>query len=97
MALLTHYTAHISRLGPTRDRYKSVLQLAGYLADPDSEAGELDWPPGGQEALRAQLTALLRRPGWPPHLEELLSWPDGNTSEWARYRAEPLGLLPTVP
>ncbi|KQV16617.1 hypothetical protein [Kitasatospora sp. Root107] len=95
--LLAHYADHVSRLRPTVDRYESVLQLAAYLADPHGEAAGLGWAPGRQAALQGQLTTLLRRPGWPTFLEELMAWPTGNIGRWATLLARRVGLLPTEP
>ncbi|MEU3492974.1 hypothetical protein [Kitasatospora cineracea] len=95
--LLTHYADHVGRLAPTADRCHSVLALAGYLADPRGEAAVLDRPPGGRAALLAQLTALLREPGWPARLAELTAWPTGNLAGWSLLTARRTGLLPDGP
>ncbi len=86
--LLTHYARHVVRLAPGADRYRSVLTLAAHLA----AAGA-----AGREAIREQLTALLRSPGWPERLAELRADPRGNLAGWATLTARRAGLLPDGP
>ncbi|GLW69708.1 hypothetical protein Kpho02_20070 [Kitasatospora phosalacinea] len=86
--LLTHYARHVVRLAPGTDRYRSVLTLAAHLAE---------HPEDGRAAVREQLTALLRSPGWPEHLAVLRADPRGNLADWATLKARRAGLLPDGP
>ncbi|GLW52172.1 hypothetical protein [Kitasatospora phosalacinea] len=92
--LLTHYARHVVRLGPTTDRYRSVLTLAAHLAGAAAGVGAGE---EGRAVVRERLIALLRSPGWPAQLAVLRGDPRGNIAGWATLAARRVGLLPDGP
>ncbi|WP_344444242.1 hypothetical protein [Kitasatospora nipponensis] len=89
-AMLTAYAQQIAQLEPTLGRFTSIRALADDLTN--GMTARLDWPPGHLDRIREMYAALLRRPGWAEHVQELLDDPNPVVRRRAWWAAGRLGL-----